>query len=434
MLTAIIHYIEGTLTELAAKESGHVFNKKHMLLMMHLEKVARLLTKSENQREINGDLHIIYLKKAIIYLENIPILKNSMFFHSVKALGQILRESRFAYPTLLNHKITAFKAKKQASMPLHSEAVPWNIHFILGSIHISLMPYFKKIWFYPFEIDMQTKQVLNDQIIDWQTAQMRIKRSSHASYKDFERNICIQNKKGGDSPEIESRIDTLLNDADGYDEPAKILLKHWLTENGGQNNNRFLDLLIESHYFTRDDDDSDNSDILPNIGRLIPIEQNWHVANGKICFDYLAYISSIEYGTRKWIMTLSNGEVAEITDSDDFEAILNHYKIQNKILPPLLSVNAKLQLEIIEKEDDKLGIAVLPMVKKLEILSFTSKLHKPQIIHTTKKYDLIAPKKNKKENAASSPIYCLDRHHFFSKKADREPTTKPASSPIQLHF
>lgn len=261
-------------------------------------------------------------------------------------------------------------------------------------------------WRYSYPVDRDAQQVLHPVIQKWQHKNIVIKADAlEAALDDFTRTVKISghlhkvivNRDGLSDEEYQRKIENehetkleearktvrvalkkLVSSATAYVSEAQSQLRNppsqaqiedalekWLLNSGGQENIRLINLLIKANEFTNLAYAAE--DVKANLGKATPMEMNWFMHKGKICFDFNMQVQQITFGTEKFIMADQVGRIGILT-TDQMSESLSH----RENLPPILSIKATLQLEI-----DYQYLRILPTVKKLQVNSFSNLLRSP---------------------------------------------------------
>lgn len=329
-------------------------NPNNANLIDILEAVSKFIDACKDDWDKEG------LKKGLSYLEAIPLSSSSGLLGWIFPTKSLLREflKKKKLPVLDPaefSKAYASEATRLRFLPTLSQDDE-AILSILVYIHTELMRHYPKL-FYAFPQDA-TGQVMNDAIKEWQTAPQQTPsenspNSQKASFRDFKRGYNILGQRiasNQGNQEIESMIGALVQRT-GANDQDQDLLKRWLMKNGGQETNRFLDLLFLQGYFGKQF----------NIGITQALDLNWYVNNetGKICFSYVVLIKTLQEvektGTTEeeipvakdmMIARDDKGEVRRLdlnalTKED--EALLS----KKDLIPPLIRVQALIELDVV---------------------------------------------------------------------------------------
>lgn len=347
-------------------------NPNNANLIDILEAVSKLINACKDDWDKEG------LKKGLSYLEAIPLSSSSgllgWIFPTKSLLREFLKEKKLPVldPAEFS-KAYASEATRLRFLPTLSQGDE-AILSILAYIHTELMRHYPKL-FYAFPQDA-TGQVMNDAIKEWQTAPQQTPsenspNSQKASFRDFKRGYNILGQRIASNQvdqEIESMIGALVQRT-GANDKDQGLLKRWLMKNGGQETNRFLDLLFLQGYFGKQF----------NIGITQALDLNWYVNNetGKICFSYVALIKTLQEvevektgtGKEKEILVAKDmiarddkGEVRHLymnalTNED--EAIMRN----KDLIPPLIRVQALIELDVVQG-------AVVPKLVECNVFNY----------------------------------------------------------------
>lgn len=335
-------------------------------LLEHLNQVNKILKESINPSDKRIDPDKIY--EAVHYIETINIQKKSSlgFFESSAGgtLAELLAENG---ETIL----PASELKRQTgtfAAPLASKH-----HEIFGAIHTSLWKNFSselssgvlKAWSFSYPKN-EKGEVINDAIGEWQSALMKLSEPPNKAFHDFHRNIGIE----GISVKTEEQMDYLLWKLvamTNYPEEDQAILIKWLKSNGGQENNRFIDLLLMGKEFT--------PEMATNMSS-ISTKQNWTLKEGKIVFecDVTNYALGIEGNpyVNKNTQTLEEATIDELAE---FKENIKR-GVQKTDILPMLRFKADVELHINEEK------RVEPRIVKLDVTSYNEQLSSPERLYT----------------------------------------------------
>jgi hypothetical protein len=207
---------------------------------------------------------------------------------------------------------------------------------------------------------------LNEALAPWQAQQMQLDNAGIGGVKDFLRDISFDGlfRYHQQGLTIQESIQLFVQGAYDYQPIDKNLLVSWLLANGGQDNNRFMDQLIQANVI-----------VTPSpgfvIGKSHALAQHWLICDGKLCFESDICIYSLHQGMDNMIiMDTDNRQVGgkiqyyarEISDPD-FICSINPYQAY-----PLLRIRARSQLQIVELDEVK---KVKPFISSLHISCYT---------------------------------------------------------------
>lgn len=366
-IDVLVEHIENKL--LAVKQSSAI--------EQHLYYIKSILKQSETH---DDRINIAKIHEAIHYIETIKIEQYTTFFAP---------QSRSMAELLQRHEEVIFPDRERRVRPLslqskqQSDAVIAKSHTLFGPIHGTLMDMilerlqFAKnaeinaqiknppvAWEYEYPLD--EGEVMNQAIGEWQAARMEFPESQdelQKDYKDFQRNISIRGLTGKSADEVTDLL-TYLVCAANYPEHDKAAIKYWLQERGGQDNNRFLDLLLMSGEFTA----CMESGILKTRG----IEQNWTLECGKIVLFYESVVYAL----------MINGSICVNDGRGGLSKELNPEKIKSENNLPLMRVRAKIELNINSNHN------VVPQITALSVTSFSPNLVKPEPLEQTLQFNV----------------------------------------------
>lgn len=338
-------------------------------LLEHLNQVNKILKESINPSDERIDPDKIY--EAVHYIETIKIQKKSGllgFFDSSTGgnLAELLAENG---ETILR----ASELKRQTdtfAAPLASKH-----HEIFGAIHKSLWENFSselssgilKAWSFSYPKN-EKGEVINDAIGEWQSNVMKLSENPNKAFLDFHRNIGIDGKSAKTLEHMDYLVGKLVAMAD-YPKEDQAILIQWLKSNGGQDNNRFVDLLLMSQEFT--------PELATNFSS-ISTKQNWTLREGKIVFecDVTNYALGIEGNpyVNKNTKTLEEPTKTTIDELIEFKKDIKQGAQKTGILP-MLRFKADVELYI---NDEK---RVEPRIVKLDVTSYNEQLTSPERLY-----------------------------------------------------
>lgn len=338
------------------------------------------------------------IKEAILLLESVEL--SGLF--GVKSLVTVLNNRKLISISTQTIEITVGNQFENFLISLHQNLLTTYIN------PRATKAYKAPTWCYTYPINPDAKQVLHPVIQHWQNTHI-VSETSLSALTDLTRNVKISDRShtpiitsdmsedecdlAMQSAEQEARrsIDVLVDAAKGYSEEAqklmntppseeeiKIAIVQWLVHNGGQENFRFINLLLEANEFT-DSSFSDSEDETIKVNGIFEAQNlNWYIDNEKICFDVFLTANQINYGAGKFIMADENGTI-RVLNNIEMDASM---ETNNKNLPPVLIFQAKLQLEL-----DYQNRKILPTVISMQVSGFSNAVKQPitkEVKSTTK--------------------------------------------------
>ncbi|MDI9818465.1 MULTISPECIES: hypothetical protein [unclassified Legionella] len=363
-INRIIDHIETKLLPVHTK-------KEDEPLLFHLITVKSLLKQSIQTDE---KVNIAKIHEVLHCIETIGIKQKSGFFgqstpltmaeilekHGERILPQEERQQLplfLAYDTRPKLETKCHELFGPIHHSLYEAAKPWLQYEENANIHKSLNPP-KTIWTYTYPTN-DNKEILNDPIGVWQASQMNLSSSLTKAYTDFKRDISIRGIKSNTDEDIDALLEYLLESSD-YPPGEKPKIKQWLERNGGQDNNRFFDLLLANGEYSGE----------PGSANLSSksLEANWTIEDGKVVMN----ISMVSYAM------LIEGRCFVNSRSGDLIAV--EPDATSKEGPPLLQLQAKIKLSVNDNN------RVKPSVVALEVTSFNKELNIPGTLKLEKGY------------------------------------------------
>ena len=356
--------MNGTSLGIALRE--YEYNLRCMLPIL-TEVRRRLLSKKEDIKE--------KLKSIFYYLETIFINTS----RGTRSFREILKE--YGGHALLKSQKAAFQWKKGdlrensfQNPLLQSKSIK-----DLRSIYYFLMKYYlvfsenKKTWEYDYPISiLKNRSTFIPPIHEW--CQTLIEPSSHhAAIQDFTRNVDMEGKQEGMSADqIQTLINEKINGLKKYSGEDKQLLTVWLTSNGGQDMNRFADLLLHDGHFIEGKWD---------IGLSEQLKQYWYVEDDQLFCDCDVLVYVIQQGTQRLLVADLSGKTRIISNLDEVEQFMSNKK-KDRSSEPLIRFRATIALDLdIESSGENLqkqnSHRVIPRMTKLHVVSFTDYLQPP---------------------------------------------------------
>lgn len=358
---ALIHYIEEQVVKPEPLDDD---------VLLHLFYVKSMLKQSINSED---SIHLGKIYEALQHLESIKVepVQTGFFGRSdnIKTMGEIFAQQ--------DELILPQSERLKTSYANTCPALPRKYHRLFGPIHHHLIDCFADrlqyakvnqihdsikapppVWSFSYPID-ETGEIMNQAIGQWQADRMLIHSSNQGAYVDFNRDFGIHGLVGRTAQETDQLIEHLVTEAD-YSPTEKERITTWLKENGGQDTNRFFDLLLASGAYTNDTPAAN----LTSVG----VEQNWTTdENGKIVFNYdmASYALNIDGGV------YVNTPEKRLQLREDVENIPGLKKTGS----PLLQVRASIQLNFDEEGN------VQPRIVKLNLTSFNTQLSSPERLY-----------------------------------------------------
>lgn len=358
------------LDKLLADIEKHKMNAvqaKNGILLMHLNHVARMLEESKNPKNQSIDDDKLY--EVARYIETIQTQQTTWGFFkdtsTKKTLADVFAEK--------GQKILP-QSEHEQQESINVPALPYRDHEILGQIYKSLWQIPLKVWSFSYPKN-EKGEVINNAIGEWQSALMKLSETPNKAFLDFHRNIGIE----GTSAVTEEHMDYLLWKLvarANYPVGDRAILIQWLKSNGGQENNRFIDLLLMSKEFT--------AEMATNFSS-ISTKQNWSLREGKIVFecDVTNYALGIEGNpyVNKNTQTLEEATIDELLE---FKENIKH-GVQKTGILPMLRFKADVELHINDEKRVEPRIVELDVTSYNEQLTSPERLYKAEEIHEDRK-------------------------------------------------
>ncbi|QBR83667.1 hypothetical protein E3983_04410 [Legionella israelensis] len=354
----IIEYIEDFIANKLNKKSDIESLEFHLYVIKSILKESKVGGTEENIAKIHEALH---------YIEGIKIQTKPSFFSD----GKLTTMEEL----LLSHGEVLLPEHDKSFLPLtvlhyNPAPLPEKHHKIFGTIHASLRFYFKEhlqyerdesnlksnkfpkaAWSFSYLPEEDEEEILNQPIGKWQNLLMMLSDTPKKAYVDFTRDTSILGMVGKTEKDVDRLLDYLIFLSD-YKEEDKAMLMGWLQNNGGQENNRFIDLLLMSGEYTHG--------VLTDNCYSQCLLMDWCIENGKIVFncDVISYTVQI------------NGELKA---NDKGSLIVIEPEEMKTRSTPILRFQAKIQLELTED-----NLLVKPTMVNLNVTSFTNDLFLPE--------------------------------------------------------
>jgi hypothetical protein len=368
--------IEGLITHIdkmiGDTSSKPELSENDLALNMHLFSVKYTLQQSLMH---DGTINIAKIHTALKYIETIPITERPAGFfgtRGARTMGEILAEHE---AVLLPESEKTQPKRASSKLPIEGK-----YHRIFGPIHHTLyeeavdyLQYAKNkrlqesiktpeaAWTFAYPRERDSGEIMTQEIGEWQAAQMPLSQDRTHAYRDFERDVSIRGMTGRNDKDVDALLQYLIDGAD-YTENEKTLILEWLKSNGGQDNNRFVDLLAASGVFTGDK----HATLLKSRG----IEQNWTIAaDGKIVMDYDVAIYALMIDGVPHVSSVT-GTLEAVEDIERIDGMI-------KTRPPLLNIKARLMLNVDPEHH------VQPSIVELNVASFNKVLTSPERSYVT---------------------------------------------------
>ncbi len=333
----------------------------------HFIYIKSLLKQSSSSDEVN----IAKLYEAVHYIETIKIRPQSSFFSSqsnkvMTMADKMVQKGEFILPAQERAQKPISVISSAGPVPVKSDEYFGAVHHALVELISSRYQFLKNeekyekvkkapvIWSYNYPLDEELGEVMNQSIGEWQAHHTPLQSESTKAYRDFKRDICIRGITARSDEEVQDLLDYLVKGSSYSLEEQKVI-KQWLEANGGQDMNRFLDLLLISGEFTPTPSSLVNTESL---------QQAWSIENGKVVFSYESVIYSINMDANVYV---SNGK-GQLVVEENPEKIKD--KLGNYHVPPLMRVQSKIELNIND------GV-VTPSITGLSVQSHSSGLVEP---------------------------------------------------------
>lgn len=340
----------------AAAFDEHAFTS-NSLIEAHLTYIKGLLTHSiKNPEAIN----IATIQQTMRYIESIRVEKPSLFFFlaSPNTVREKLSDEGklvFTESKILN-KLATFSEK--SPIPRTSVDIFTGIHDTLFEVIRENLPLEKQsaspspAWTYPYPKN-ESNHIVEPAVTAWETAHATLLPGDPAYNRDFVRDYSILNMLGKTSKGVDDLLTYLLQSTTYTNEEKGILLA-WLKANGGQDNNRFIDLLLANGSYTTPHP--------ANQFKSTGIQQNWTISDdSKIIFQLNTVLNGLVIDGDVYQINPNNGmlETVELVQDDSHNLI------------PCLEVRATIELDI---NDGR----VQPRVTNLIVTSYTKSLLAPK--------------------------------------------------------
>lgn len=219
-------------------------------------------------------------------------------------------------------------------------------------------------WFFSYPLS-DDGQIQRSGIQEWQRIMVEEKtKDMYKAFRDFSRDFLINGKSltNQSSDVIRNAIVAFVDQNkdydpktnEGYDADSKNSLKLWLLSSGGQDVNRFVDLLSSMN-----NDLSTDPKVKYLLGKVDPIKSNWfNASNGQIQFEYTMNI--------KTMLVVSDMGIQSLMRDGDGVVRLEEQPPEGprvNTLLPLMTVDARVELNVIND-------VVKPKLLQLDLLSF----------------------------------------------------------------
>ncbi len=335
-------------------------------LVHHLNNVKFILLQSKME---DGTINVADIHKVIQYIETIKIEKKKGFFGSagLETMGELLAQ----------HGETILPASKRPPSTMAFSSGPLlsvKHHKIFGLIHHTLYQNFLEYLQYPKNQETQRSmtsaetiwafsypkdeggEIMNQAIGEWQARLMQLpEESPRLAYIDYMRDLSIQGMVGRTEADVDRLLEYLVADSE-YTAEQKAAIIRWMQSNGGQSNNRFVDVLIGSGAYT-------NGVAATNL-KSKRAEQNWTMENGKVVMhcditSYALMIGGVPY------INSSTNKLETIDDVETLSDPRNRFS-------PMLRMQATIKLEV--NADGH----VEPRIDTLNVTSYNKMLSPPE--------------------------------------------------------
>lgn len=321
----------------------------------HLLFVRNLLKQSIKNPE-TVDLSAI--QKAMRYIESIKITTSNLFFTQTFSLREKLRgDNQFVFPELpiLNE---GEEGVFGTPLPIKSCKIFIEIHAELLDIFKDNLtfekesnPLSKEVWAYSYPKD-DSNHIIDAEVATWEAAHAVLLNADQGYKKDLVRQYSILNMLGRSSSGVDSLLEYLL-ESSTYDREDYKAILDWLKANGGQDSNRFIDLLLNKGVFT--------NTIPAAQFKSKGVVQNWTLSDeGKIIFQIDLLLQGLVMQGAVYQLNPINKQLEEVELLNDD----SHNKL------PVLRVKATLQLDMDKK-------SVQPHLTDLVVTSYTNHLSLP---------------------------------------------------------
>lgn len=342
----------------AAVFDDHTFSS-NTLVEAHLTYIKGLLTHSIKDPEV---INRATIQETMRYIESIQLEKPTLFFFwsSPNTLREkLINERKLVFPeSKMLNKLATFS--ERSPLPRTSVDIFTSIHDTLFEVIRENLALEKgeqpaapsAVWTYSYPKN-ESNHIVDPAVIAWETAHASLLPGDPAYERDFIRDYSILNMFGKTSDVVDDLLAYLLQSSTYNHEEQRTLLA-WLKANGGQDNNRFIDLLLAKGAYTNNRPATQ----FKSSG----IAQNWTISDeGKIIFQ----LDTVLHGL------VVDGEVYQTNpDNGTLETVeLVHDDSHNLI--PCLEVRATIELDLNEGR-------VQPHVTNLIVTSYTQSLLPPK--------------------------------------------------------
>jgi hypothetical protein len=323
-----------------------------------LGRAKELLLESDDGRDQEKMQH------ALLFLQHIEVKTGWLSEPEPLAIRLLHKKLRVLSVTEVPSQIKqAVKSEVDKLKPVSQKE-----NEILGSVYNAAIRYYKPlVWSYTYPLD-ETGQVMNNAVGEWQKDRIELGANQDA-YRDFTRDTSIEGKVKAKPDEVGTRIESFVGKATHYNDEQKKALVAWLKNNGGQHNNRFLDLMMMQGHF------SENGALA--LTKSKGLEQDWRIENGKIYLHFDIIVNQLWVPDKlKAIYASQDGTIGETADLDKLE---KEALIPEGQLPPfLLRTRATIELDI-NKEGK-----VIPKIVLLQVDNYAKQLLSPERLEQEK--------------------------------------------------
>lgn len=348
LLTGILRYIDKNERE----SSDSNFRKI-------LGRTKELLLESDDGRNQEK------MQQALLFLQHIPV--KTGLFSDPEPLAMRLLKKDFRVLPIKEVPPQVTQMVKQELPGL--KAVSQTENEALGSLYISMMRHYKPlVWSYTYPLD-ETGQVMDNAIGEWQKQRIKLG-SEKGAYPDFKRDTSFEGKAKAKEEEIAPTIESFVSKASHYNDEEKKVLVAWLKSNGGQHNNRFLDLMLMQGQF---------SESALALMKAKGLEQDWRIENGKIYLHLDIIVNQLfSPDKQQAIYASQDGTIGETTDLEKMQKEATTPEGQLPLF--LLRMRATIELDI-DKEKN-----VIPKIVLLQVDNYAKQLLSPKRLIQEKRF------------------------------------------------
>ncbi|MFJ1269911.1 hypothetical protein ACD661_15225 [Legionella lytica] len=327
---------------------------------VHLMVIKSLCKQSIAQED---KISVVKVLEALCYIESIKVQNTFNFFASSRSLrANLVSQHRTVLPQRETAQTPFLLATSKAATAIKEKSIKvfTDIHEDLANEIVSNhnarivqnIQTSPEVWHYNYSTD-NDGFIMNQVIGDWQNMMIEHATETKKSYQDFMRDFSIHGLCGQNHDQVDELLNHLVTNSD-YPEEKKNELFVWLQQNGGQNNNRFVDFLFINGAFTPQP---------ASLTRTVAKENSWSLEKGKIILNFELAIFAL----------CAEGDVLIANTNKRLRREPNPEKIDIKTTLPLANVSAKLQLTI--NNEGK----VVPHVSRLNVTSYNEELINPAL-------------------------------------------------------